>query len=92
MVDDNSNLEQLKFLEEHLDKLPKKIRAKIRLVRRKIHNGIVPFGWRAPSVAPVIDLVAFMWRHMRTPLLPILLYSHADARSGALGAVWYSTS
>ena len=52
MVNDNSSIAQLDYLEEHLDRLPPAARAKIRLFKRKMSSPLPP---RSPRRAPTAD-------------------------------------
>ncbi|EDQ90491.1 uncharacterized protein MONBRDRAFT_24325 [Monosiga brevicollis MX1] len=58
LVDDNSTLEDLKYLPQHLAKLPKNIK----LVRRKVHNGIVGARVRGAREAS-FPIIAFIDSH-----------------------------
>jgi len=63
LVDDNSSLPQLELLEEHLGRIePIEARNKIRLVRRKVHNGIVGARNRGAQEA-VHDVIVFLDSH-----------------------------
>lgn len=82
LVDDNSTLEQLKYLPEHLDRLPAAARAKIRLVHRNIHNGIVGARNRGAEEAKH-DIILFLDSHAEvTPgwLEPLIVRIHEDRR------------
>ena len=80
MVDDNSSLPQLKYLEEHLDRFPPVVKSKIRLVRRKVHNGIVGARNRGAEEAKH-DIILFLDSHAEvTPgwLEPLVARVHED--------------
>jgi polypeptide N-acetylgalactosaminyltransferase len=80
MVDDNSSLSQLKYLEEHLDALPPAVRSKIKLVRRKVHNGIVGARNRGAEEAS-FPIILFLDSHAEvTPgwLEPLVAQIHED--------------
>jgi polypeptide N-acetylgalactosaminyltransferase len=81
LVDDNSSLPQLELLEEHLARIePKAARDKIRLVRRKIHNGIVGARNRGAEEARH-EIIVFLDSHAEvTPgwLEPLVARIHED--------------
>jgi polypeptide N-acetylgalactosaminyltransferase len=70
LVDDNSDLAQLALLPAHLARLPPAARAKIRLVHRDVHNGIVGARIRGAQEA-------------RFPVL-VFLDSHSECSPGWL--------
>lgn len=81
LVDDNSSLPQLELLQGHLDRItPVAAREKIRLVRRKVHNGIVGARNRGAKEA-VHDIIVFLDSHAEvTPgwLEPLVARIHED--------------
>jgi len=80
LVDDNSSLPQLQFLEEHLARLPEDVKPLIRLVRRKQHNGIVGARNRGADEAKH-DIILFLDSHAEvTPgwLEPLVQRIHED--------------
>jgi polypeptide N-acetylgalactosaminyltransferase len=80
LVDDRSDLPQLALLEAHLARLPPPARAKVRLVRRDVHNGIVGARIRGAQEARFPVLV-FLDSHSEcTPgwLEPLLERIHED--------------
>ena len=80
LVDDNSTLEQLKYLPEHVARLPHSARSKIRMVHRNIHNGIVGARNRGADEAKH-DIILFLDSHAEvTPgwLEPLVFRIHED--------------
>lgn len=83
LVNDNSTLPQLELLEEHLSRLPAGAKAKIKLVRRNVHNGIVGARVRGAREA-TFPVIIFLDSHSEVSpgwIEPLLIRIHADRRN-----------
>ena len=81
LVDDNSTLDELKYLQRHLDRLQKQLPAgMIRLFHRDVHDGIVGARIRGAKEAQ-FPIILFLDSHSETTpgwLEPLVARIHED--------------
>lgn len=82
LVDDKSSMEELKFLDEHLDQLSAADRALVRIVHRDVHNGIVGARTRGAEESKY-NIIVFLDSHGEVCdgwLEPLLDRIHGDSK------------